>query len=131
MLILSLLSKAVGYLIRSVVRPAVKVVNLFTGRVSRSGEVVLYRVRINYLRISLRYNLSSKCRKIVKFVSITHSERNIWNGPIVATDISREKRKPVLEGSGCQNTPIIYTHPVFVRMSKPMGHRQVVDTTWR
>jgi len=25
--------------------------------------------------------------QIVKFVSITHSERNIWNGPIVATAI--------------------------------------------
>jgi len=36
----------------------------------------------------------------VKFVSITHSERNIWNGPIVATAISREKRKPVLGGNG-------------------------------
>jgi len=29
--------------------------------------------------------LSRKCRKIVKFVSITHSELNIWNGPIAAT----------------------------------------------
>jgi hypothetical protein len=37
----------------------------------------------------------------MKFVSITHSERNIWNGPTVATAISREKRKPVLEGNGC------------------------------
>jgi hypothetical protein len=55
-----------------------------------------YRVIINYRRISLRHNLSRKCRKIVKFVSITHSERNIWNGPIDATAISREKRKPVL-----------------------------------
>jgi hypothetical protein len=36
----------------------------------------------------------------VKFVSITHSERNIWNGPIVAAAISREKRIPVLEGNG-------------------------------
>ena len=60
----------------------------------------MYRVRINYRRISLRHNLSRKCCKIVKFVSITHSERNIWNGPIVATAISREKRKPVLEGNG-------------------------------
>jgi hypothetical protein len=58
-------------------------------------------VRINYRRISLRHNLSRKCRKIVKFLSITHSERNIWNSPIVATAISREKRKPVLEGNGC------------------------------
>jgi hypothetical protein len=123
-----------------------------------------YRMRINYRRISLRHNLSRKCRKIVKFLSITHSERNIWNGPIVATAISREKRKScwremadspterswcVLEFvavqcafrrqfgrlgppetsirrwyehfryRGCichhvlQNTPIIYTHPVF------------------
>jgi hypothetical protein len=55
----------------------------------------------NYLRISLRYNLGRKCRKIVKFVSITHSERNIWNGPIVATVITREERKAVLEGNGC------------------------------
>jgi hypothetical protein len=55
-------------------------------------------VRMNYRRISLRHNLSRKCRKIVKFVSITHSERNIWNSPIVATAISREKRKPVLKG---------------------------------
>ena len=52
-----------------------------------------YRVRINYRRISLRHNLSKKCRKIVKFMSITHSERIIWNGPIVATAISRKKRK--------------------------------------
>ena len=36
----------------------------------------------------------------MKFVSITHSERNIWNGPTVATAISWEKRKPVLEGNG-------------------------------
>jgi hypothetical protein len=36
----------------------------------------------------------------MKFVSIKQSERNIWNGPIVATAISREKRKPVLEGNG-------------------------------
>jgi hypothetical protein len=60
-----------------------------------------YGVRINYRRISLRHNLSTKCRKIVKFVSITHSERNIWNGPIVANAISREKRKPLLDGNGC------------------------------
>ena len=52
---------------------------------------VFYRVRINYRSISLRHNLSRKCRKIVKFASITHSERNIWNGPIVATAISRKK----------------------------------------
>ena len=56
---------------------------------------------INYWRISLRHNLSRKCRQIVKFVSITHSERDIWNGPIVVTATSREKRKPVLEGNGC------------------------------
>jgi hypothetical protein len=61
----------------------------------------MYRVRINYRRISLRHNLSRKCRKIVKFVSITHSERNIWNGPIVVSAISREKRKPVMEGNDC------------------------------
>jgi hypothetical protein len=64
-----------------------------------------YRYKVqggyNYRRISLRQNLSRKCSRIVKFVSITHSERNIWNGPIVATAISREKRKPVLEGNGC------------------------------
>jgi hypothetical protein len=54
-----------------------------------------YSVHINYRRISLRHNLSEKCRKIIKFVSITHSERNIWNGSIVATAISREKRIPV------------------------------------
>jgi len=58
-------------------------------------------VRINYRRISLRHNLSRKCRKIVIFLSITHSERNIWNCPIIATAISREKRKPVLDGNGC------------------------------
>jgi hypothetical protein len=56
----------------------------------------IYRVIINYLRISLRHTVSRKCRKIVKFVSITHSERNIWNGPIVDTAISREKRKTLL-----------------------------------
>ena len=61
----------------------------------------IHRVRINYRRISSRHNLSSKCRKIMKFVSITQSECNIWNGPIVATAILRRKRKPVLEGNGC------------------------------
>ena len=30
-------------------------------------------MRINYRRISLCHNLSRKCRKIVKFVSITHN----------------------------------------------------------
>jgi hypothetical protein len=58
-------------------------------------------MRINYQRISLRHNFSRECRKIVKFMSITPRERNIWNGPIVATAISREKRKPLLEGNGC------------------------------
>jgi hypothetical protein len=46
-----------------------------------------YSVSINYRRISLRHNLSRKCHKIVKFLSITHSKRNIWDGPIVATAI--------------------------------------------
>jgi hypothetical protein len=55
------------------------------------------RLSINYRRISLLHNMSRKYRKVVKFVSITHSERNIWNGPTVATAISREKCKPVLE----------------------------------
>jgi hypothetical protein len=58
-------------------------------------------VRINYRRISLRHKLSKKCYKIVKFVSITHSERNIWNGPIVATAISREKLKPYIPSTFC------------------------------
>jgi len=54
----------------------------------REGAIQgIYRVRINYRRISLRHNLSRKCRKMVKFVSITHCKRNIWNGPIVATAI--------------------------------------------
>jgi hypothetical protein len=44
-------------------------------------------MQINYRIISLRHNLSRKCRKIVTFVSITHSKRNIWNGPIVARAI--------------------------------------------
>jgi len=66
-----------------------------------------YRVRINYRRISLRHNLSRKCRQIVKFVSITHSECNIWNGPIAATAISREKRKPVLEGKWLPHRPSV------------------------
>jgi hypothetical protein len=60
-----------------------------------------YRTRINYRRISLRHNLGWKSRKIVKFVSITHSKRNVWNGPIVVTAILREKRKQALEGNGC------------------------------
>jgi len=50
----------------------------------------------------------------VKFVSITHSERNIWNVPTVATAISPEKRKPVLEGMVLQNPPIIYKHTVVL-----------------
>jgi hypothetical protein len=64
-------------------------------------KVIIYRVRINYLRISLRHNLSRKCRKIVKFMSITHSERTIWNATVVPTAISREKCKTVLERNGC------------------------------
>ena len=60
-----------------------------------------YRMRINYQGISLRHNLNRKCRKIVKFVSINTVNVYIWNGTIVATAISREKRKPVLEGNGC------------------------------
>ena len=39
------------------------------------SDVDIYRVSINYRRISLRHNLCKKCRKIVKFMSITHSER--------------------------------------------------------
>ena len=49
--------------------------------------ICVYNVCINYRRISLRHNLSRKCRQIVKFVSITHSELNIWNGSIVVTVI--------------------------------------------
>jgi hypothetical protein len=47
------------------------------------------------------HNLGKKFRKIVKFLSITHSEHNIWNSPRVATAISWKKRKSVLEGNGC------------------------------
>jgi hypothetical protein len=75
--------------------------NIFIDNSLTNSCVRLYRVSINYGRISLLHNLSRKCCKIVKFVLITHSERNIWNGPIVATAISRDKRKPVLEGNGC------------------------------
>ena len=76
----------------------------YTERFTNTEKKMLgrkYRMRINYRRISLLHNLSRKCRKIVKFVSITRSERNVWNGPIVATAISREKRKLLLEGTGC------------------------------
>ena len=72
---------------------------------SRNCIFFTYRACINYRRISLRHNLSRNCRKIVKFVSITHSDRNIWNGPIVATAISRKKRKPVLEWNCCTWPP--------------------------
>ena len=34
-----------------------------------------YFMRINYRWILLCHNLSRKCRKIVKFVSVTYSER--------------------------------------------------------
>jgi hypothetical protein len=47
----------------------------------------IYKVHINYLRISLCCNSSRKCYKFVKFVLITHSECNIQNGPTVATAI--------------------------------------------
>jgi hypothetical protein len=78
-----------------------------TGFYYRDGEcsqrgtdwILIYRMSTNYRRILLRHNLSRKCGKIVKFLSITHSERNIWNCPIVATAISRENRKPVLDGN--------------------------------
>jgi hypothetical protein len=46
---------------------------------------LIYRAHINYQKISLCHNLSRKCRKIMKFMSITHSEHNIWNGPRVTT----------------------------------------------
>ena len=65
----------------------------------------MYRMRVNYWRISLRNNSRRKCRKIVKYVSITHSERNIWNGPIVATAISRKKRKPVQRPQTTRSAP--------------------------
>jgi len=45
----------------------------------------LYRVLINYRRISLRPNLSRKCCNIVKFVSITHSEDNGYVSPLPKT----------------------------------------------
>ena len=60
---------------------------------------------------SLRHNLSGNCRKIAKFVSMTHSERNIWNGPMVATAISRKKSKPVLEGKWLSYLPSVVGHP--------------------
>jgi hypothetical protein len=47
------------------------------------------------------HNLSKNCRKTVKFVYITHSELNIWDGPIVANAISWEKRKILFEENGC------------------------------
>jgi hypothetical protein len=48
---------------------------------SVTNFLTLYRVRINYRWISLRHNFSRKCHKIVKFMSFTYSERNIFNGP--------------------------------------------------
>ena len=44
---------------------------------------------------------------------ITHSERNIWNGPIVATAFSRKKRKPGrwLVVKRLQTTPSAPGHP--------------------
>jgi hypothetical protein len=80
-----------------------------------------YRARINYRRISLRHNLSRKYRKIVKFVSITHSERNILNGPIVATAISQEKRKPVLEGNGfAKHSDNLYAPRILLSCASPL-----------
>ena len=54
----------------------------------REGAIQgIYRVRINYRRISLRHNLSRKCRKIVEFVSITHSEdRQCLRRPTTSKD---------------------------------------------
>ena len=73
----------------------------------------MHRVRKNYRRISLRHNLSRKCRKIVKFVSITHSERNIWNGPtvIVSTAQLGTSHKTCLWGFG-GNWSIAWTSAV-------------------
>jgi hypothetical protein len=68
------------------------VFNINTVIITKEIRINVYRVGINYQRISLRRNLSRKCRKIVKFVSIILSEPNIWNGPIVATVISRKKK---------------------------------------
>ena len=77
------------------------------------GTYGMYRVRINYRRIWLRHNLNRKCRKIVKFVSITHSERNIWNGPtdIASTPQSGTSHKTCLRGFG-GNGSIAWTSAV-------------------
>jgi hypothetical protein len=48
-------------------------------------------------------------------VWITHSERNIWNGHTVATAISSEKRKPVLEENGFLIDRAYLACPEFAR----------------
>jgi hypothetical protein len=66
-------------------------------------ELDKYRVCINYRRISLRRNLSRKCYKILKFVSITHRESDKWNGPRVTTaigNVTQDILERVLAGMG-------------------------------
>jgi hypothetical protein len=58
---------------------------------------------------------------MVIFVSITYSERNGWNGPIVAPAISREKRKPVLAGHGCLADRAAVVCPGICAMSQFCG----------
>jgi hypothetical protein len=66
-------------------------------------NIYTYSVHINYRRFLLLHTLGRMCRNIVKFMSITYSEHNIWNSSIVASATLREKHKPVLEGNGCLN----------------------------
>ena len=49
------------------------------------NQRAIYSVCINYRRISLGHNLSRKCCKIVHFVSITHSEDNVYVPPLPKT----------------------------------------------
>jgi hypothetical protein len=51
----------------------------------------------------------------MKFVSITHSKRNISNGRIVATTVSRETRKPVWKEMAASPTERIWYVLEFAR----------------
>jgi hypothetical protein len=61
--------------------------------------------------ISLRHDLRRKCRNIVKFLSITHRKRDIWNGPLSISPQSVTSHKTCLRGFG-GNGSIAWTFAV-------------------
>jgi hypothetical protein len=97
----------------------------------------IYRVCINYQWISLRHNLSSKCCNIVKFVLITHSECNIWNGHILPSHRKsvnqcwREMAASPTEHSWCVLEFVRCFVAVQCAFRRQFGHRAPPETSIR